>query len=80
MVGGERKETKPVKIPTVMRWLGALLLAGCLTVSPARGQSGTSKAKRVGEKPPTVAWVISAVFLGGSLVIVFKNPRRTHQG
>ena len=21
-----------------------------------------------------------AVFLGGSLVIVFKNPKRTHQG
>ncbi len=71
----------------VRRWSMGLvflvigLLAGALTTPRlAYGRDAKEQQPRLKESKPAVEWAIGAVFLVGSLVVAFKNSRRSHLG
>ncbi len=58
-------------------WLAAWGILG-LMASVAQAQFEEQGPPQLPDKPATWAWVIGGLFLAVSLVVAFKNPKRSH--
>jgi len=59
-------------------WTVGLLAGTGLAPHPAYARRAEQKEPQLKKSKPVVEWVLGALFLAGSLVVAFKNPRRSH--